>query len=64
MTDYWRPVIGRDTSNAASDDPMDWPDSPERRLALGHRDERTVPGYCTCGELTKNCPVNPREWVR
>lgn len=42
--------------------PWSWEDSPRRRAALGHQDEPDVPAYCTCGELTKDCPDSPRAW--
>lgn len=60
---YWRPFDPDDTSdNPLSDDPMEWPDGPKRRLRLGHVDEKYVPGYCTCGELCKLCSARPRKW--
>jgi hypothetical protein len=63
MADYWRSLDpDTDPANPTSADPMDWPDGPQRRLALGHQDERDVPGYCTCGELVGKCPVRPRTW--
>jgi hypothetical protein len=61
---YWRSLFPDESSeNAASEDPMDWPDGPRRRLRLGHSDEKYVPGYCTCGELTTLCSARPREWL-
>lgn len=63
MSGYWVPL---DPETAREDpkspDPMDWPDGPARRLALGHRDERDVPGYCTCGTWAGDCLVRPRKW--
>lgn len=61
---YWRPMDpDNDRDDPTSPDPMDWPDGPDRRLALGHVDEPNVPGYCTCGVLAKACPVKPRRWL-
>lgn len=59
---FWRPTGGRH-DDATSPNPWDWPDGPERRLALGHQQEADAPGYCTCGQLTTACPVDPRPWV-
>jgi hypothetical protein len=28
-----------------------------------HTDDRDAPAYCTCGELTTRCEVNPREYT-
>lgn len=62
MSGYWRPLDGVDRDGADDPNPYRWPDSPARRLRLGHADEPEVPGYCTCGALCRECESEPRQW--